>query len=349
MSRRDGAIKVVVYGVGAIGGCLAAALARTEGVELAVIARGEHLEAIRSHGLELVGPQGATTVSVRATDDPAELGVQDYVLVALKAHQAWHAADRMAPLLGPDTALVTCQNGIPWWYFHKIGSPLEGTRLDAVDRNDRQWKLIGPHRAIGCVIYCAAEIVKPGVIRHIQGGRFAVGEPDGTASRRVGRLSGILEQAGFQAPVLDDIRSEVWLKLWGNVCFNPLSALTRAPLDVVVTNPGIRAIARAMMIEAEAIGTRLGARFKVDVERRIEGAARVGAHRTSMLQDLEAGRALEIDALVTAVQEMGRIVGVATPMTDAVLALVQQLGRSLGLYPTYPVAAKSPEASCKAD
>lgn len=329
-------MRITIFGAGAIGGCLAAGLAGVEGVELSVIARGAHLEAIRRHGLKLVSQGREAVVQLRATAEPAELGPQDYVISALKAHQAWAAAAQMAPLLGPSTAVVTCQNGVPWWYFYRIGGGYEGRRLDAVDRGDRQWRLIGPERAIGCVAYPAAEIATPGTVRHIYGNRFVLGEPNGEMSERLFQVSRALSQAGFEAVTLDDIRSEIWLKLWGNLCFNPLSALTRATLDRLATDPGARSVARAMMVEAKALGERLGATFRIDIERRMEAAARIGAHRTSMLQDLEAGRAMEIDALLTAVAEMGRIVGIATPTIDLVLALVQELGRSLGLYPTYP-------------
>ncbi len=330
-------MRVCVFGAGAIGGFLAHGLAQVDGVELSIVARGNHLEAILDKGIAVVKDREATVFPVaKGSQDPAELGEQDVVFNCLKSHQAWHSADIMSPLLGRDTAVVTCQNGVPWWYFHMIGGDFEGRRLDAVDRGDRQWNAIGPDRAIGCSVYPATEISAPGVITHVYGDKFALGEPDGSTSDRVSRISELMEASGFKAPMLDDIRSEIWLKLWGNLCFNPISALTRATLDVVASDPGSRAVARAMMLEGQQIGERLGASFRVDIERRINGAAKVGAHRTSMLQDLEAGKAMEIDALVTAVQEMGRIVGVATPNLDTVLALVQQLGRVHGLYPTYP-------------
>jgi 2-dehydropantoate 2-reductase len=329
-------MKVCIFGAGAIGGYLAVGLAGVPGVQVSVIARGAHLAAIRERGLTLVKGGAETTVKVFATSDPAEVGPVDVVFNALKAHQAWESAEAMGPLLGPDTAVVCCQNGVPWWYFHGLVGHYEGRRLDAVDRGDRQWLAIGPHRAIGCSVDPAAEIAAPGVIRHIYGDKFALGEPDGSTSPRVTRISEAMEQAGFKAPVLDDIRSELWLKLWGNLCFNPISALTRGTLDMVASDPTSRATAKAMMLEAQAIAEGLGASFRVDVERRINGAARVGKHRTSMLQDLEAGKAMEIDALVTAVQEMGQITGHPTPVLDVVLGLVQQLGMNHGLYPTYP-------------
>lgn len=329
-------MRICIYGAGAIGGFMAVGLSQVDGVELSVIARGPHLQAIRSNGLRLVKSGAESVGHMAATSDPAELGPQDVVISGLKAHQAWESAEHMTPLFDRHTALLTCQNGVPWWYFHGIGGAFEGRRLKSVDPDDRQWRVIGPERAIGCVVYPATEITEPGVIRHVYGDKFALGEPSGATLKRTEALSQCLEAAGFKAPILDNIRDEIWLKLWGNLCFNPLSALTRATLDVVATDPGTRAVARAMMLEAQEIAHRLGASFRVDVERRIDGAAKVGAHRTSMLQDLEAGRAMEIDALVTAVKEMGGIVGVETPTIDMMLALVQQLGRSQGLYAGAP-------------
>lgn len=337
-------MKVSIYGAGAIGGYLGGALARVAGVEVTLIARGAHLAAIREDGLTLIDRDEAYTVHPPATDRPEDVGPQDFVVVALKAHQAWEVADRMAPLLGPETAVVTCQNGVPWWYFHWLDGPYRDVRLVSVDPGDRQWTAIGPERAIGCVVYLAAEIKAPGVINAIYGDRFALGEPSGEASARCRALSAAIENAGLKAPILDRIRDEIWLKLWGNLCFNPISALTRATLDVVATDPGTRALARAMMEEAYEIASRLGAEFRIDIERRIDGAARVGAHRTSMLQDLERGRGLEIDALLTAVQEMGRMVKVESPTIDLVLALIQQLGRTQGLYPTFPEERTPPAA-----
>lgn len=328
-------MKICIYGAGAIGGYLAAGLAGIEDVELSLVARGAHLAAMRRNGLALLIGGERRVAAVRATDDPAALGPQDYVISALKAHQAWETAEAIRPLLGPQTHVVTCQNGVPWWYFHGLDGALAGYRLRSVDPDDRQWRSIGPGRVIGCVVYPATEIVEPGVIAHHYGDKFALGEPDGTISQRCLRLSAVLEAAGFRAPVLEDIRSEIWLKLWGNLCFNPISALTRATLDVVATDPDTRGPAKAMMLEAEAIARRLGASFRVDVERRIDGAAKVGAHRTSMLQDLERGRTMEIDPLVAAVQELGQAVGVATPCLDIVLGLVRQLGRTQGLYPAF--------------
>lgn len=328
-------MKICIYGAGAIGGYLGVDLALA-GADVSLIARGAHLQAMRANGLKLQQGGEERVAQVKATDTPADLGPQDYVIVTLKSHQAWEVADQMAPLLGPDTAVVTAMNGVPWWYFFGIEGQYANLRLPSVDLADRQWNAIGPERAIGCVVYPATEITEPGVVKHIYGDKFTLGEPDGSTSKRCTRLSEILENAGFRAPVHPHIRNEIWLKLWGNLCFNPISALTQATLDVVATDPGTRALARNMMIEAQKIGSRLGVHFRVDVERRINGAAGVGAHRTSMLQDLDKGRALEIDALLTVVHEMGRITDVDTPHIDSVLALVQQMARVKGLYPTFP-------------
>ncbi|MGI9482531.1 MAG: 2-dehydropantoate 2-reductase [Hyphomicrobiales bacterium] len=328
-------MKICIYGAGAIGGYMGLML-QEGGAEVSLIARGAHLQAIRDKGLKVVFTDGEKTGKFQTSDNPAELGPQDYVVVALKAHQAWEVADQMKPLLGPDTAVVTAQNGVPWWYFYGFEGQYANLRIESVDPGDRQWNAIGPKRVIGCTVYPAAEITEPGVIKHIYSNRFGIGEPNRQETKRTQKLADIMEAGGLSPRIYPEIRNDIWLKLWGNLCFNPISALTRATLDVVATDPGTRALARNMMIEAQTIGRRIGVHFRVDVERRINGAAGVGAHRTSMLQDLEKGRALEIDALLTAVQEMGRLVDVNTPNIDAVLALVQQMGRVAEVYPTYP-------------
>ncbi|MEM8795255.1 MAG: 2-dehydropantoate 2-reductase [Pseudomonadota bacterium] len=329
-------MKICVFGAGAIGGFLAHGLAQVEGVELSIVARGAHLAAIKEKGLTLLRDGEETTVQMNATKDPAELGPQDIIFNCLKAHQSWQSAEDLTPLLKDDTTIVTCQNGVPWWYFYALEGKYEGSQIDAVDRGNRQWDIVGAHRAIGCSVYPATEIVEPGVIKHVYGDKFALGEPDGSTSDRITKISELMEKGGFRAPILDDIRSELWLKLWGNLCFNPISALTNGTLDVVASHPTTRGTAKAMMLEAQAIAEELGASFRVDVERRINGAAKVGAHKTSMLQDFLAKKPMEIDALVTAVQEMGRITGKPTPTLDVVLGLVQQLAMSHDLYPTYP-------------
>ncbi len=328
-------MKICIYGAGAIGGYVGVLL-KLAGADVSLVARGAHLQAIRKDGLKLLIDGTEKSAKMPATENPAELGPQDYVFVGLKAHQAWEVAEQMAPLLGPNTAVVTAQNGLPWWYFYGFEGQYANRRIESVDPGDRQWRAIGPQRVIGCTVYPAAEVASPGVIKHISGNKFGLGEPKREITERVQRLSQIFEKAGLKAPILPEIRNDIWLKLWGNLCFNPISALTRATLDVVATDPGTRLLSRHMMLEAERIGRRIGVHFRVDVERRIDGAARVGAHRTSMLQDLERGRALEIDALLTAVQELGRLVELETPYIDAVLALTQQMARVAGLYPTFP-------------
>ena len=242
-----------------------------------------------------------------------------------------NVVDAMQPLLGKNTAVVTAVNGVPWWYFYKFDGAWENHKIESVDPGGKQWDGIGPERAIGCVVYPACEILEPGVVRHIDGNRFTLGESSGEKTERVRALSQVMINAGFKAPVRN-IRDEIWVKLWGNLCFNPISALTNATLDVVATDPGTRMVARNMMLEAQAIGEKLGVRFAIDVDKRIAGAAGVGAHTTSMLQDVTLGRPMEIDALVTAVQELGRITGVETPTIDTVLPIVQQRGRIAGCY-----------------
>jgi 2-dehydropantoate 2-reductase len=324
-------MKICIFGAGAIGGYMGAKLAAA-GADVSLVARGPHLRAMQERGLTLIEEGERRTVAVRAAEDPAALGVQDYVVVTLKAHSVPPVVARMQPLIGPETTIVSGVNGVPWWYFHKIGGLLEGTRLQSVDPGDAQWRGFGPDRVLGCVVYPAAEVEEPGVIRHIEGNRFSLGEPDGSKSDRAERLSAALTAAGLKAPVRPRIRDEIWVKLWGNLSFNPISALTHATLDVLCTDPGTRGVARAMMLEAQTIAEALGVRFPIDVDRRIEGGAAVGAHRTSMLQDLDAGRPMEIDALVGAVQELGRLTGTATPAIDTVLALVRLRARVAGLY-----------------
>jgi 2-dehydropantoate 2-reductase len=324
-------MKICIFGAGAIGGYMGAKLAEA-GAEVSLVARGPHLAAMKEKGLTLIEEGETKTFAVNASDDPAALGHQDYVIVTLKAHSVPPVVDKMQPLIGPDTTIVSGVNGVPWWYFHKIGGPLEGTRLESVDPGNAQWDGFGPDRVLGCVVYPAAEVTEPGVVKHIEGNRFSLGEPDGSKSERALALSKALGAAGLKAPVRPKLRDEIWVKLWGNLSFNPISALTHATLDVLCTDPGTREVARNMMLEAQAIAEGLGVKFPIDVDRRIEGGAAVGAHRTSMLQDLDAGRPMEIDALLGSVQELGRVTGTPTPTIDTVLALVQLRGKVAGLY-----------------
>ncbi|WP_300060530.1 2-dehydropantoate 2-reductase [uncultured Roseobacter sp.] len=324
-------MKICIFGAGAIGGYMGAKLAQA-GADVSLVARGPHLAAMQANGLTLIEENARSTVPVTVSEDPNDLGPQDYVIVTLKAHSVPPVVDKMQPLIGPDTTIVSGVNGVPWWYFHKIGGDLEGTRLATVDPGDVQWNGFGPDRVLGCVVYPAAEVSEPGVVKHIEGNRFSLGEPDGTKSDRALALSKALSAAGLKAPVRPKLRDEIWVKLWGNLSFNPISALTHATLDVLCTDPGTRSVARNMMVEAQQIAEKLGVKFPIDVDRRIQGGADVGAHRTSMLQDLDAGRPMEIDALVGSVQELGRVTGTPTPTIDTVFSLIQLRGRVAGLY-----------------
>lgn len=323
--------RICIYGAGAIGGFLGARLAPTD-VELSLVARGPHLAAIRDHGLTLFEEGTSATHRIKASDDPAELGPQDFVIVTLKAHSLPAIVEPMQPLLGPDTAVMFATNGVPWWYFHGLEGSYADRRLQTVDPGNVIWDGVGPQRAIGCVVYPAAEITAPGVVEHRSGDRFPLGEPNGERSDRVKALSSLLSAAGLRAPVRPRIRDDIWIKLWGNASFNPVSALTGATLKQIGEDPLTAQVIRQIMEEAQAIGEALGTRFAVDIDKRIAGGTAVGDHRTSMLQDLDMGRPMEIDALVGAVQELGRLVGQPTPTLDTVLALVKQRARLAGCY-----------------
>ena len=316
-------MKICIFGAGAVGGYLAALLANA-GADVSVVARGAHLAAIRQRGLTLLAGGEELHAAVAATDEPARLGKQDVVVLTLKAHSISGAVDAVRTLLHRETAVVTAVNGIPWWYFHGLDSPFGERHVESVDPGGAIWRGIGPERAIGCVVYPSAEVVRPGVVRHLSDNRLILGEPHGDRSERAVALASLFLAAGLKAPVRARLRNDIWMKLWGNLAFNPLSVLTGATLDVLATDPGTRHVAHRMMAEGQAVGEALGARFAIDIERRIEGAAAVGAHRTSMLQDLELGRPLEIDALVRAVRELGALTGVATPTIDMIDALVTQ-------------------------
>jgi len=325
-------MRICIYGAGAIGGYLGARLSETE-ADISLIARGPHLRAMQENGLRLLTDRGETIHLLNCTDDPQTLTPQDYVIVTLKAHSVPGIVPQIVSLLAEDGAVVTAVNGIPWWYFYGVEGPLRNKRLATVDPDDQQWQQLGPRRAIGCVVYPACDLIEPGVIRHIEGNRFSLGEPSGEKTERVQALSRVFIDAGLKAPIRPRIRDEIWVKLWGNLCFNPISALTHATLDVIATEPNTRALASAMMMEAQKIAESLGVRFAIDIAKRIDGAANVGAHKTSMLQDLEQGRPMEIDALLTVVQEMGKMTSIPTPNIDIVLALVIQRAQQAGSYP----------------
>jgi 2-dehydropantoate 2-reductase len=316
-------MKVCVYGAGAIGGYLAVHLSRA-GCDVSVVARGAHLHAIRSDGLKLELGDNLLHEHVVATDDPAALPQQDYVITTMKAHSLPAIVDPMQALLGRDTTVVSAVNGIPWWYFHRLDSTLGERHVESVDPGAVIWHGIGPSRTIGCVVYPTCEVIAPGVVRHLSDDKFSLGEPSGEHSDRLSRLSSLLIEAGLKAPMRRRLRDEIWIKLWGNVAFNPLSALTGATLDVIASDAGTRDIVRAIMFEAQEVGEALGVRFAIDVERRIRGAEKVGAHRTSMLQDLALGRPLENEALLGAVQELAHTVDVSTPTIDLVHHLLRQ-------------------------
>ena len=323
-------MKIAVVGAGAIGGYLGAKLSLA-GEEVTVVARNRNLEAISARGLKLILEDGTEqhAPAVKAVQVPSDAGPQDVVLLAVKAHQVIDLLPAMRGLFGPNTMVVTLINGVPWWYFHKLAGPWEGRVLESVDPGGRIAAQIEPERIIGSVVYPASELVEPGVVKVIEGNRFTLGELDGTRTERIDALSKVMIAAGFKAPVSKDIRGEIWVKLWGNLSFNPISALTHATLESICRHPPTRALAAAMMTEAQAVGEALGVEFKVSLDKRIAGAEAVGAHKTSMLQDVEHGRAIELQALVGSVLELGRITGKPTPTIEAVHALASLLTATL--------------------
>jgi 2-dehydropantoate 2-reductase len=350
-------MRVAIIGAGAIGGYVGVKLALA-GEDVTFIVRGANLAAIRAHGMKLIHADGSELVArqVRATDDYDEAGPQDVVVLALKAHQVEAVARQVPRLFGPDTAVVTMQNGIPYWYFHRHGSrseqALEGTTVRSVDPTGVIARHIPPERVIGCVVYPASELIAPGVVRHIEGERFPLGELDGSTSERVQRIAASFTAAGFKSPVLDDIRAEIWLKLWGNLTFNPISSLSHATLVDICQYPLTRELAASMMREAQAVANKLGVEFRVTLDKRIAGAERVGKHKTSMLQDIEAGREPEIDALVGSVVELGRLTDTPTPHIDTVYALVKLLAHGMAeqrgrlrLEPMTPATTRAPVAA----
>jgi len=325
-------MKVAIIGCGAIGGYVGAKLALA-GERVTFIVRGANLEAVRSRGVRLILADGTEHLAsdVMATQDYVAAGAQELVILAVKAHQLEAVAADVRHLCGPDTVVVTMQNGIPYWYFHQPGGEWAGRVVRSVDPRGVIARMIPPERVLGCVVYPAAELIAPGVVQHIEGDRFPVGELDGTSSERVRRVSQCFARAGFKAPVLEDIRAEIWLKLWGNLTFNPISALTRSTLADICQFPATRALAAAMMTEAQTIAHKLGIVFRVSLDKRIAGAERVGHHKTSMLQDVEAGRLPELEALVGSVVELGRLTRTPTPHIEAVYGLTQLLARTIAL------------------
>ncbi len=315
-------MKIAVFGAGAIGGYLAAKLAGA-GHQVSAVARGAHLRAMRERGLVLEDDGIETTLRLRATDRAEELGPQELVVIAVKAHALPDAAPAIASLIGADTVLLPAQNGIPWWFPYRAGAPLEGKHIAAVDPDGSLAQRLEPARVIGCVVYMAAAVPEPGHVRFFGGNSLILGEPDGSASPRLARLAGLLAASGIKIETTERIRDAVWMKLWGNVAFNPLSVLTGAKMMRMADDLGVRSVLRAAMLECQTVAERLGARFDRDVDARIEQARRLGDFKTSMLQDVEAGRPIEIEPLVGAVIELGKGVGVATPMLEAIGALTR--------------------------
>ncbi len=327
-------MKICIVGAGAIGGMLGVRLALS-GNDVTLILRGANLEAVRQNGLRLIEEDGKELLAqpIKATSVIAEAGVQDVVILALKAHQVAAVAADLPALMHADTRIITMQNGIPWWYFHKLpgelGQRYQGTPVKAVDPDGIIAQHIPVDRVIGSVVYPASEVIRPGVIKVIEGNRFTLGEIDGSDTPSIRAISEAFKAAGFKAPISNDIRSEIWVKLWGNLSFNPISALTHATLEDICVFPATRELAANMMREAQTIGEKLGVQFKVSLEKRINGAQAVGQHKTSMLQDVELGRPIELEALVGSVIELGRITETPTPYIDAVYALASLLAKKL--------------------
>jgi 2-dehydropantoate 2-reductase len=322
-------MKICVVGAGAIGGMMAVKLAQS-GHDVTVIIRGANLAAVRANGMKLIQDDGTeSVVMLHATDKIADAGLQDMVILGMKAHQVAPIAVELKSIVTPNTIIVTTQNGIPFWYFNKLGGEYDGRHLESVDPGKIISQNIDINQILGCIIYPAAEIIAPGVIKHIEGNRFPVGEIDGSETERVKMVAECFRHAGFKSPILKDIRSEIWLKLWGNCTFNPISALTHATLEAICQFPLTRVLAANMMTEAQTIGEKLGVNLKISLDKRIAGAEAVGKHKTSMLQDVEAGRPLELEALVGAVIELGKITGTPTPNLSAIYACTSLLAKTL--------------------
>jgi 2-dehydropantoate 2-reductase len=325
-------MKIAIFGAGAIGGYLAVKLHQT-GADVSVIARGPHLSAIRQNGLTLKSDGQTVNARLPATDKPEEMGEQDCVIVTLKANALPAAAPEIAKLMGPETILVTGCNGIPYWYFYGLDGPWRDHVVESVDPGGQVGRLLPPRQVVGCIAFHAAEVVAPGIVEHTYGNRFSLGEPDRNKYGRAEALSQLLSEAGLRAPLCANIRDEIWLKLWGNLAFNPISALTGLTVDRLAFRPDMRATVRTMMEEAARVAEALGARFAMSIDERIDFTGGVGPHKTSMLQDLERGRPMEIDALLGAVVELGRLTGKPMPLCEAVLALVRGRARQAHLYP----------------
>jgi 2-dehydropantoate 2-reductase len=317
-------VRIVIAGAGAIGGYLGARLAQA-GADVVLFARGPHLQAMKTRGVRVISRDGDFEVRPAVADDLSAIGPADVVVLGVKAHGLTALAPQLRPLFGPDTVVVSTQNGIPWWYFQGIGGELEGLRLERIDPGGVVATAIEPRRVVGSLAYFATEIVEPGVIRHTEGNRISLGEPDGTRSDRCRAIAAALIGAGLRCPVTTRFRTEVWVKLLGNVAFNPISALTGGTLEELARHPEVSALVRELMMETEAVAARLGIELPISIDQRMAGAEKVGAHKTSMLQDLEAGRPMELEGIVGAVVELGDRLGVPMPSTRAVYACAKLL------------------------
>jgi 2-dehydropantoate 2-reductase len=320
-------MKFAIVGAGAIGAFVGAMLAKS-GEDVTLIARGPHLRAMQEHGVRVRGEIGEFEAHPAVTEDPATVGEVDVVLLTLKAHSLPAMAPRLAPLIGRETAVVSAQNGIPWWYFYRHGGPWENTQLESVDPGGVITQHIDSARVIGCIVYPSTSIIEPGVIEHTEGNRFAIGEPDGTKSDRCRAIADTFIKDGLRCPIRTNIRHDMWVKLMGNVAYNPISALTRATLIEIVQFPKTRELAAAIMREAESVAQKLGIEMGVSIEQRLDGAEKVGHHKTSMLQDIESGRPLELEAIVGAVVELGEKMELSLPNTKAVYACAKLLSQS---------------------
>ena len=323
-------MKICIFGGGSIGGLLAVNLEKI-GINVSVIARGQHLEVMKKNGLTLINSLGEeTSFIVNCTDDPNSLGIQDYLFITIKSPALLPSLENLKPLVGKNTTIITCMNGIPHWYFHKLDNKYANYKITCLDADLLIDSILPPDNIVGSVVYPACEIVKPGTIKHIAGNRFSLGEPDGSESDRLKFISEILKKAGFRAPIQKNIRDEIWLKLIGNLSFNPISALTGATLEQICNDQGTEAIVKEMMIEAKTIAEKLGAKINMSIEKRIDGARKVGAHKTSMLQDIEAGKPIEINSIIVAVRELGELTNSPTPNINTILNLTIQKAKLIG-------------------
>ena len=326
-------MNICVFGAGAIGGYIGCCLSKA-GANVSLIARGPHKEAIEKNGLTLITGNSSDTFNLKVTENPKELETQDYIIIGVKAHAIAGIVENLKPLLNKNTSILSAVNGIPWWYFYKANSNtiLENTHIDSVDPDGIIWKNINPERALGCVVYPACEIEKPGVIKHIEGNRFSLGEPSGINTDRLKILSDLFIKGGLKAPQKKNLRDEIWIKLWGNCSFNPISAITGASLDIIGNDPSSRNLIKQMMEECQKVGEAVGVNFGVSIEKRIDGASSIIGHKPSTRQDIEMKRPLEIDPIMSAIIEIGNKLNIATPMLKHINSILKLKANYLGLY-----------------